>query len=418
MIYFINMNLGGKSMNQSKSTMSKSMILFFILVAFIAVGKGLSDSIFSNYYKEVYSVTATQRAFIEFPRELPGVLCALIIASLSSLGNLKIALFAQILSCIGITALGFFTPSFAVMLIFLFVNSTGMHLFMPLQDSIIMELAEKDKVGQRVGQLASLSTAIAFLTAIVVYVGFSTGFFYFSSTIQFVFIISAIAFFGAIIVNILLIKQAKKENLLQSVQPKKFKLTFRKDYKFYYLLTILHGVQKQIAYVFGSWVIIDLLLKGADIMSLLGIISSFFGIFFMQKIGKWIDSKGIRFMMYLDALTFIIIYTLYGFVVWGIADTLIPSSGWPVVIIYGLFILDRLSMQIGVVKSVYLKKIAHPQDDIASILSTGISLDHIVSIIAAQISGYIWVAAGPQWVFFFAAFISFGNLFVAKQIKS
>lgn len=412
------MNLGGKSMNQSKSTMSKSMILFFILVAFIAVGKGLSDSIFSNYYKEVYSVTATQRAFIEFPRELPGVLCALIIASLSSLGNLKIALFAQILSCIGITALGFFTPSFAVMLIFLFVNSTGMHLFMPLQDSIIMELAEKDKVGQRVGQLASLSTAIAFLTAIVVYVGFSTGFFYFSSTIQFVFIISAIAFFGAIIVNILLIKQAKKENLLQSVQPKKFKLTFRKDYKFYYLLTILHGVQKQIAYVFGSWVIIDLLLKGADIMSLLGIISSFFGIFFMQKIGKWIDSKGIRFMMYLDALTFIIIYTLYGFVVWGIADTLIPSSGWPVVIIYGLFILDRLSMQIGVVKSVYLKKIAHPQDDIASILSTGISLDHIVSIIAAQISGYIWVAAGPQWVFFFAAFISFGNLFVAKQIKS
>ncbi|MFI3284076.1 MAG: hypothetical protein R3Y57_03225 [Erysipelotrichaceae bacterium] len=405
-------------MNQSKSTMSKSMILFFILVAFIAVGKGLSDSIFSNYYKEVYSVTATQRAFIEFPRELPGVLCALIIASLSSLGNLKIALFAQILSCIGITALGFFTPSFAVMLIFLFVNSTGMHLFMPLQDSIIMELAEKDKVGQRVGQLASLSTAIAFLTAIVVYVGFSTGFFYFSSTIQFVFIISAIAFFGAIIVNILLIKQAKKENLLQSVQPKKFKLTFRKDYKFYYLLTILHGVQKQIAYVFGSWVIIDLLLKGADIMSLLGIISSFFGIFFMQKIGKWIDSKGIRFMMYLDALTFIIIYTLYGFVVWGIADTLIPSSGWPVVIIYGLFILDRLSMQIGVVKSVYLKKIAHPQDDIASILSTGISLDHIVSIIAAQISGYIWVAAGPQWVFFFAAFISFGNLFVAKQIKS
>jgi hypothetical protein len=40
------------------------------------------------------------------------------------------------------------------------------------------------------------------------------------------------------------------------------RLVLRKQYRYYYLLTMLNVVQKQIAYVFGSWVIVDLLLSG------------------------------------------------------------------------------------------------------------------------------------------------------------
>jgi hypothetical protein len=74
-------------------------------------------------------------------------------------------------------------------------------------------------------------------------------------------------------------------------------------------------------------------------------------------------------------------------------------------------------MQIGVVKSVYLRSIAVNKEEITNVLSTGISLDHVVSILAAQLAGFIWTIWGPQWVFFLAAFFSLGNLFVAWRVQ-
>lgn len=406
-----------KDLIKNRFGISLSMFLFMLLVAFVAIGNGMSDSIYGNYFKDAYEVTTTQRAFIEFPRELPGMLCGIIITSLGFLGDLRISLLAQFFAILGITVLGVTTPSFNVMLIFLFINSLGMHIFMPLQDSICMNLAEKDKIGKRMGEIGSIKTTMGFLTGIIVFLGFRFDIFSFKTDIKWVFLLAAIAFSMALVICVFLIKEVNRDTSISFKTKEKAKLVLKPEYKYYYTLTVLHGVQKQIAYVFGSWVVIDLLLKGADIMSLLTISASFIGIFFMKRIGLWMDKLGIKFMMYVDALSFIVIYVLYGFVVWGISESVIPSSGWPVFVVYFLFVCDRLSMQTGMVKSVYLKSIALEGDDVTSILSTGISLDHLVAIVVAQISGVIWSTFGPQWVFFMAAFFSLGNLFVAYKIE-
>ncbi len=398
----------------SKPKLRKEMLLFFILITAAALGNGLSDSIYGNYFKEVFHVSTYDRGFIEFPRELPGMLCALVIASLSMLGDVKASLIAQVLACLGLTALGVLKPSFSVMLVFLFINSMGMHLFMPLQDSIGMSLAEPNQIGRRMGQYASAKTAVSFVAGIIVYLGFRSGTFSFSTPVITVFLLGAAAFLIAITASIFLIKQMGR----QPVTVRKFKLLFRKEYKYYYILTVLYGVQKQIAFVFGSWVVIELLRKGADIMSLLIIASSFLGILFTRYVGRWMDRFGIKKMMYADALSFIIVYVLYGFVVWGITSHVLPEAGWPVMIIYGLFVLDRLSMQLGIVKSLYLRSIAVNDNEVTAALSTGISLDHIVAIIAAQLSAAVWMNWGAQWVFFIAAFLSLGNLFVAFRLPS
>jgi MFS family permease len=136
----------------------------------------------------------------------------------------------------------------------------------------------------------------------------------------------------------------------------------------------------------------------------------------MRWVGHWMDKYGIKRMMYLDALSFIFVYVLYGLVVWGIVSHVLPENSWPVMVVYALFVLDRLSMQIGVVKSLYLRSIAVNDEEITATLSTGISLDHIVAILAAQLSAAIWVQWGAQWVFFIAAFLSLGNLFVAWRL--
>ncbi len=389
--------------------------LFFMLVALVALGNGFSDAIYGNFFKDAYNVTAQQRAFIEFPRELPGILCVIIVSLLSFWGDVRIAVLAQVLAFTGLTILGVTSPSFAAMCFFLFINSLGMHIFMPLQDSIGMSLAKEGQVGRRVGQYKSLQVFCSMIAAIFVFIGFRTDVFTFKTTIKPVFLIGSFFFIFAIIVSSMLAFSISKTQ--QKTDKQKFRILFRKEYTLYYVLTTLHGVQKQIAFVFGAWVIIDLLRKGADSMSLLLIAASFVGIFFMQKLGSWIDKLGIKKMMYLDALSFIFIYLLYGFVVWGITDKFFPETGWTVLVVYALFILDRLSMNIGVVKSVYIKHIALKPSDVGPTLSTGISLDHIVSIIAAQISGFIWMTFGPQWVFFIAAFLSLGNLIVAYKVK-
>ena len=69
----------------------------------------------------------------------------LLVAVLAPLGNLWMSVVAQALVLIGLVVMGLFSPSYGVMLAFLFLHSMGMHLFMPLNDTISMDLAEQGK---------------------------------------------------------------------------------------------------------------------------------------------------------------------------------------------------------------------------------------------------------------------------------
>jgi MFS family permease len=399
-------------LQQKGKAYQTEILLFFILIGCVALAGGLNDSVFSNYYKEVYHVTSGQRGFIEVPREFPGVVCSIIIALLSSLGDLRMALIAQILSCLGIMVLGFWTPSFSTMLVFLFINSLGVHLFLPIQDSIGMSLAEPSQVGKRMGQYASLRSAVGVAASALVFLGFRLGVFSFASPIA-VFLISACVFALAAVVAILLVKRRGAA----PGERKKLRFIFRKQYKYFYLLTVFNGVKKQIAFVYGSWVIVDILLKGTDVMALLAIATSFISIFFTQYFGRWLDRFGAKKMMYAEALIFIPLYLVYGLVVWGVDQSFLPMAGWPVVILYLFYVLDRMSMNMSIVRSIYLRTIALEVEEVTPALSTGVSLDHIIAMIAASICGLVWEVFGSQWVFFIAAFFSVGNLIVAHLVQ-
>ena len=204
------------------------VLMFFILISAVSLGNGLSDGVYSNYFKEVYHITAFQRGFIEFPRELPGLLCAVVIGTLGFLGDLRVAFIAQICAVIGVTMLGLLTPSFGVMLIFLFINSMGMHLFMPLQDAIGMSLAEQNQIGRRMGQYSSVRAAFSLIGALLVFFGFRTGLFAFDTSIKWVFIVAAGAFLCAMAMAAVMIKRLKP----QRTAPRRTKLVLRKQYRY------------------------------------------------------------------------------------------------------------------------------------------------------------------------------------------
>ncbi|GMQ58074.1 MFS transporter [Vallitalea sediminicola] len=394
-------------------SMKKETVVYFIILALTALGLGLSNDIFSNYFKDAYNITAYQRGIIEFPRELPGMLCIFVVTALSFLGDIRLSIIAQILSFMGIVVLGFITPTFSIMLIFLFINSMGMHLFFPLQDSIGISLIDDDKIGKRMGQYKGVFTAFSMVAAIIVFLGFRTGFFSFTTDIKYIFIIDAAIFLVIIVLFIYLLKLLKKP----LVKKKKMNFLFRKEYKYYYILAIMHGVQKQIMVVYGPWVLIEILSKKADTLAILTMIGSFIGIFFIPAVGRWLDHFGIKKLLYADAISFIGVYVAYGLLTTGFASGKFTLVGLPVMLAYGLIIIDRMSMQMGMVKTVYLRSIAVDLSDITPTLSLGISMDHVVSILCAFLGGIVWSVWGPQYIFFFAATLSLVNLFVAKKVE-
>ncbi len=398
----------------NSKVLSRGLTLYFIIIALTAFGQGLSGDILSNFFKDAYNVTAYQRGIIEFPRELPGMILIFVIAALSFVSDIKISILAQLLGITGITVLGLFTPSFAVMLVFIFINSLGMHIFMPLQDSIGMALIKDGNLGRRMGQYKGVYTAFSLVASILVFTGFKAGFFSFTSRIKWVFLLAAIALAFAMLFLVIL---NRVNDISHVSNQKKINFVFRREYKYYYILVVMFGVQKQMMIVYGPWVLIELLNKKADTIAVLGIVGALIGTFFIPAVGRWLDKYGVKTILYADALSYIVVYSLYGIMSAGFVSGRLAIAGAPVLLAYILVIMDKMSTQFGMVRTIYLRSIAVDNADITPTLSLGVSMDHFVSIICAYLGGIVWYVWGPQYIFFLAAALSLVNLYVAGKVK-
>ena len=220
-----------------------SIRIYLAVLAFAALGAGLSDSVLSNYFKDAYQVTAFQRGMIEIPRETPGFIGIFIVSALAFLGDVRIAALAQALMIIGLTLLGFLTPPYAVMLIFIFLHSVGGHLWYPLQDSIGLQLVRKtDSAGKIVGQFKGVSTAFAMLAAIITFLGFRFQVFSFTTPVKAIFLISAAVFLIVLILLLLLNRymgQAKAKDGEPTLTRQRARFVFRREYRYYYMLAIV-----------------------------------------------------------------------------------------------------------------------------------------------------------------------------------
>ena len=264
------------------TTRRNERYLFFAVIVAVNLAMGFSDGLFSNYFKDVYQIDGLRRGLIELPRELPGVITFFLVSALSFLGDITIAIFAQAIAAVGLMVLGLVTPSFGVMLVFLFINSLGVHLYMPLRDSIGMSLSEPDQIGKRMGQFGGLSFAVLTVAGLTVFFLFRFGVFSFTSPIKWTFLVAAFFYLVAVALMIRL----KRETGQLRTKRVKFRLIFRKEYKYYYLLAIVFGVQKQVMLVFGPWVLIETLGQRVDVIVLLGIIASTLGMFFMPLLAQ------------------------------------------------------------------------------------------------------------------------------------
>ncbi len=372
--------------------------LFMVVLALTALANGLGNNIFSNYFNEVFHIDEIQRGFIEIPRESPGILCMLLVAALGFMGNLWMSAAAQVLILIGFVAIGWYSPSYGVMLAFMFIHSLGMHLFMPLNDAISMDLAEKGQVGATLGRFKSVNTLCNMLAAVLVFFGFRTGFFSFQASAILPFVLGAAVTAGAVVLLAMMALVIPQKDSV-----KNHRLLFRKQYMPYYMVTLAYGCQKRIRIVFAPWVIINLLGQGADTVALLTIATHFAGTLIAPVIGRMLDKLGVKKMLWVEAIYIAASFAVMGLLAGMLADGSFQPGDWQTWLVFGSYVLCVLFEQFNMVHSYMMRSIAVDPSEVTQTLSVGLSVDHVMAIIASPIMGLIWSAWGVQYVFYLAA---------------
>ena len=396
-------------MNRSKKM---TVRLFTRVVICVGLADGLGAKIFSNYYNEVFHITAVQRGFLEIPRESPGILCMLLVAALSSLGNIWMGMIAQLLSMIGLVVMGCMSPTYGVMLCFLFVQSLGSHFFMPLNDAIAMDLAEKGKVGTGLGRFKGVSTMSAMVAACVIFVGFRTGVFTFADRVILPFVLAAALTAAAIALLAAMLPVMGRGSAAGGRG-----LLVRREYMPYYMVTLAYGCQKRIRIVFAPWVIINLLGQGADTLALLTIVVHLVGSWMAPQIGKLLDRLGVKKTLWAEAVYILITFTLMGLVAGMLADGTLTSGSWQSWVVFAAYVVCMLFDQFGMVHSFMMRSIALEPSEVTRTLSVGLGVDHVMAIVASPIMGMIWEGLGVQYVFYLAALSALLQIAASGMLK-
>lgn len=390
-----------KLFNKFKSN-ERDFKLFLLAGIFLGIGQSIDGSTINNFLRETLKIAITQRTLLEIPRELPGLLVFLVIGFLYVLGDVRIAALANLCAAIGMFALGIIPAKYSIVIIVMFVYSMGQHVYMPLSNTIAMSFANDGKLGRKLGQVSAANTAALVISSAILWLLFR--FVKISYTVS--FSIGAVAFLSAAITMLFM-------NPGQTVKMKQ-RFVLKKEYGLFYLLSILFGARKQIFITFAPWVLVDVFKLKVTTMTILFFIISVISIFVKPLIGLMIDKIGEKFVLGLEAGVLFFVCLGYAFA------TDFVSFNTAAVIVAVCYILDLTLNSASMARSTYLRKIAVSQEDVSNTLSTGISIDHIMSMFLPSLGGYIWFSSGSngyKYVFIGGAFIAITNFISTRFIK-
>ena len=386
---------------------------FLSVLILFGISFGLYRGIQDNYLAEIIHITPFERGIVEFFRETPGLLLILILALMyrfadSKIFKIGIAVMAGGTAGLLLTSTGPMFMTKILVVIFMVLFSTGEHIIMPVRATIAMDLAKREKAGASLGLSNSISqfgNIAGFILVTVIFfllkkAGFDrteiTGY-------RIVFCASA-----ALMTTAALVAAALRETTLKSERRRFY---FAKKFQKFYMLEVFYGARKQIFLTFAPYVLI--LQYGADpsIMSILYAICAGFGMACSPLIGKIIDKVGYKIVMVVDTLILIVVCIMYGF-----AHRIFPA-GVAFFVVCVNFVLDSIISIASMASNIYVQRIAANQEEITATLSTGISVNHIISIFIALMGGWIWKVTGIEVLFSLSALLGLINSLYAATIK-
>ena len=187
---------------------------------------------------------------------------------------------------------------------------------------------------------------------------------------------------------------------------------FHKKYSKYYMLEMFYGARKQVFFTFGPYLLILFYGANAATISLLFAISAIACFFASPVVGRIIDRMGYKVVMVADTLILVIVCFFYGF-----AHHIFPKDVAFVVCCVN-YVLDSVISLASMAANVYVKDLADNAEEVKATISTGVSINHIITIFIALFGGWLWESVGIEMLFILSALLGLCNSAYAATIKS
>ena len=376
--------------------------VFLLSVLITGLSYGLYKGMLDNFLAEVVGMGEMGRGVTEFFRELPGILLVFLLAAFYMLSAESLYKAGAVIMLAGLAMHAVLPPTKVLATLAICMYSLGEHIQLGMKNTLTLEYARPGRGGTALGLLSStnqIGTLAGYLVIVLVFARFAEKqpyslFFALSAVLAGVSMVCAMGIRG---------KSQTDET--------KRRFYFHKKYTKYYMLEMFYGARKQVFFTFGPYVLILFYGAGAAAVSLLHAVCSVAGFLLSPVVGRVIDKVGYKAVMVADTLILVVVCFFYGF-----AHHLFPMKTAFLVCCVN-YVLDSVISLASMASNVYVQDLADSSDEVKATISTGLSINHVITIFIALFGGWIWHALGIETLFMLSAGLGLCNSAYAATIR-
>lgn len=376
--------------------------VFLLSVLITGLSYGLYKGMLDNFLAEVVGMGEMGRGVTEFFRELPGILLVFLLAAFYMLSAESLYKAGAVIMLAGLAMHAVLPPTKVLATLAICMYSLGEHIQLGMKNTLTLEYARPGRGGTALGLLSStnqIGTLAGYLVIVLVFARFTEKqpyslFFALSAVLAGVSMVCAMGIRG---------KSQTDET--------KRRFYFHKKYTKYYMLEMFYGARKQVFFTFGPYVLILFYGAGAAAVSLLHAVCSVAGFLLSPVVGRVIDKVGYKAVMVADTLILVVVCFFYGF-----AHHLFPMKTAFLVCCVN-YVLDSVISLASMASNVYVQDLADSPDEVKATISTGLSINHVITIFIALFGGWIWHALGIETLFMLSAGLGLCNSAYAATIR-
>ena len=376
---------------------------FLLCLVITGLSYGLYKGMLDNYLAEVVKMGEMDRGVTEFFRELPGIALVFILALFYMLSAETLFKVGAVIMLIGMGMHALLPASKVLATLAICTYSLGEHIQLGMKNTLSLQYAKEGRGGAAQGVQNSISQMGTLVGYLVIVGAFSV----FASSAPYKL------FFGvaAVLAGVSMVCSLKITGKSETDKHKR-RFYFHKKYGKYYMLEMFYGARKQVFFTFGPYVLI--LFYGADAatISLLFAVSAVACFFAAPMVGRIIDKVGYKAVMVADTLILVIVCFFYGF-----AHHLFAKDIAFLVCCLN-YILDAVISLASMASNVYVQNLSDGPDETKATISTGVSINHVITIFIALFGGWIWETLGIETLFMVSAVLGLCNSAYAATIKT
>ena len=368
----------------------RGLLFLGLAVAGVAFTLAIQTGMNSNFVgqKNQMNLSGPQQGHLEAFRETCGITALVLLALLAGFAEPLVGAAMLLLFAIGLSAYAF-VPDFYWLVGASLVWSQGLHVWMPLPNSMALALAEPGRAGHRLGQIGAAGAVGAGAGLLAAYALHH----WLHVQIRPLFLLAGAAS---------VLAAAACLGIPRRIKTPGPRFVLRRRYRLYYLLCFLDGWRKQVFIAFAGYLLVTKRDTPLETMLLLWMAIQVIGYFASPWVGRLIDRVGERVVLVFYFTCLVGVFIAYGQVTYAPA-------------LYVLYVLDSALFVFAMALPIYVGRIAPPSERTPT-LSMGVAFNHIAAVAMPLAGALLWGYISYHWVFYVGAAVAAASIPAALAV--